>query len=151
MTMLARSVILACAVAALKGAVDGGLDVPHNEKRFAGYDREAKSYDAETMVERIKGGHVKEFMEYLQEEDAEQYNKIFAKYIENDCGPDELEDLMPQVWAAIRADPKQEKTGTYSWDGDKKYKKGIKKPYEQRKADAAAKKEAIMAESDDDE
>lgn len=29
----------------MKGATDGGLDVPHNEKRFPGYDRDAKSYD----------------------------------------------------------------------------------------------------------
>lgn len=29
----------------MKGATDGGLDIPHNEKRFPGYDRDAKSYD----------------------------------------------------------------------------------------------------------
>lgn len=29
----------------MKGAADGGLDVPHNEKRFPGYDRDSKSYD----------------------------------------------------------------------------------------------------------
>lgn len=29
----------------MKGAADGGLDVPHNEKRFPGYDRDTKSYD----------------------------------------------------------------------------------------------------------
>lgn len=29
----------------MKGATDGGLDVPHNEKRFPGYDRDSKSYD----------------------------------------------------------------------------------------------------------
>lgn len=29
----------------MKGATDGGLDVPHNEKRFPGYDRDTKSYD----------------------------------------------------------------------------------------------------------
>lgn len=29
----------------MKGATDGGLDVPHNEKRFPGYDRDTKQYD----------------------------------------------------------------------------------------------------------
>ena len=29
----------------MKGAADGGLDIPHNEKRFPGYDRDTKSYD----------------------------------------------------------------------------------------------------------
>ena len=32
---------------ALKGAVDGGINIPHSEKRFPGYDREGKEYDAE--------------------------------------------------------------------------------------------------------
>merc|ERR1711906_44661 len=32
---------------ALKGAADGGLDVPHSEKRFPGYDRDSKEYDAD--------------------------------------------------------------------------------------------------------
>ena len=36
--------------AALKGALDGGLDIPHNEKRFVGYDPDAKEFDAEVGV-----------------------------------------------------------------------------------------------------
>eukprot|EP00126_Sphaerothecum_destruens_P005472 Sdes_comp18797_c0_seq1m9206 len=35
--------------AALKGASDGGLDVPHNQKRFPGYDPESKEFDPEIM------------------------------------------------------------------------------------------------------
>ncbi|XP_004310188.1 PREDICTED: 60S ribosomal protein L5-2-like [Fragaria vesca subsp. vesca] len=33
---------------ALKGALDGGIDVPHSEKRFAGFSKDSKSLDAET-------------------------------------------------------------------------------------------------------
>merc|ERR1711998_209478 len=33
--------------AALKGAFDGGLEIPHNEKKFYGYDPDEKEYDAE--------------------------------------------------------------------------------------------------------
>merc|ERR1712071_240763 len=33
---------------ALKGAVDGGLDIPHSMKRFPGYDTEDEKFDAET-------------------------------------------------------------------------------------------------------
>merc|ERR1719378_744896 len=65
---------------ALKGAADGGLDVPHSEKRFPGYDRDAKEYDADTHRERIFGGHVSEYMEYLEEEDNQKYQEHFAKY-----------------------------------------------------------------------
>lgn len=31
----------------MKGAVDGGLNVPHSLKRFPGYDAEAKKFNAE--------------------------------------------------------------------------------------------------------
>ena len=53
---------------AMKGAVDGGLDVPHNEKRFPGYIKEAKKYDPDELRNRITGGHIKDYMEYLQGE-----------------------------------------------------------------------------------
>ena len=54
---------------ALKGACDGGINIPHNEKRFPGYDREGKEFDAETHKKYIFGGHVAEYMELLEEED----------------------------------------------------------------------------------
>lgn len=44
--------------AALKGALDGGLDVPHSEKRFVGYNKEEKSLDSEVLRKYIMGGHV---------------------------------------------------------------------------------------------
>merc|ERR1711935_1248892 len=59
---------------ALKGAVDGGLHIPHNNKLFPGYkpaeDEGAEAeYDAEAHKEKIFGSHVKEYMEMMQEED----------------------------------------------------------------------------------
>merc|ERR1711924_351513 len=74
--------------AALKGASDGGLDIPHNHKRFAGYDKEAKEYDAEAMADRIKGAHVSEYMEKLMDEDNAKYQQLFTKYIEEGVEPD---------------------------------------------------------------
>merc|ERR1712146_99086 len=38
---------------AMKGASDGGLDIPHSEKRFPGYDREDKKYDAEVHKDKL--------------------------------------------------------------------------------------------------
>ena len=49
--------------AALKGAVDGGLNIPHNDKRYAGYDLQDKSLDPETLERYIKGGVVAEYAE----------------------------------------------------------------------------------------
>lgn len=57
---------------ALKGASDGGLYIPHNEKRFPGFDVEAKELDADTLKKYIYGGHVAEYMESLEEEDDER-------------------------------------------------------------------------------
>ena len=54
--------------AALKGAVDGGLNVPHNDKRYAGYDLQDKSLDPETLERYIKGGVVAEYAEEMEEE-----------------------------------------------------------------------------------
>ncbi len=57
---------------ALKGASDGGLYIPHNEKRFPGYDPEGKQLDSEVLKKYIFGGHVAEYMESLEEEDDER-------------------------------------------------------------------------------
>lgn len=57
---------------AMKGASDGGIFIPHSDKRFPGYDPEGKSLDAEVLKKYIFGGHVAEYMESLEEEDDER-------------------------------------------------------------------------------
>ncbi|KAL8115452.1 hypothetical protein AgCh_022083 [Apium graveolens] len=39
---------------ALKGALDGGLDIPHSEKRYAGYSKDSKQLDAELSHQSLK-------------------------------------------------------------------------------------------------
>lgn len=81
-----------------QGALDGGLDIPHNEKRFVGYDASSKEYDAEIMKKYIFGGHVGEYMEEMAEEEPEKYQAHFAKYLEeglDDC--DALEEMYSEV------------------------------------------------------
>lgn len=90
---------------AMKGASDGGLLVPHNEKRFPGYDNETKELDAEVLRKYIFGGHVAEYMETLADDDEERYKSQFVKYIENDIEADGLEDLLAEAHKAIREDP----------------------------------------------
>lgn len=48
----------------LKGACDGGLDIPHNTKRFPGFSKEEGNdkYDAGKHRERIFGVHVDKYM-----------------------------------------------------------------------------------------
>jgi large subunit ribosomal protein L5e len=90
---------------ALKGASDGGLLIPHNEKRFPGYDQETKELDAETLRKYIFGGHVAEYMETLADDDEERYKSQFSKYIEEDVEADGLEELYSEAHKAIREDP----------------------------------------------
>ncbi|KAG7341847.1 50S ribosomal protein L18P/L5E [Nitzschia inconspicua] len=136
---------------ALKGAADGGLDIPHSEKRFPGYDRDAKEYDADTHRERIFGGHVGEYMEYLEEEDNQKYQEHFAKFIANDVSADGLEELYESVHEKIREDPSPAEKKAFS--PDKSFKRRAKLTYDERKAAVQAKKDAKKAElaEDDDE
>jgi len=113
---------------ALKGAVDAGLHVPHNTKNFPGFkapeDRGGEGeYDAEAHKDRIFGGHVKEYMEMLSEEDPTKYEAHFAKFLENDMEADKLEDIYSEAHKKIKADPehapKEKKSITHERKGNK--------------------------------
>merc|ERR1712113_1055136 len=95
---------------ALKGAVDGGLHIPHSTKNFPGYKpAEEKGqdaeYDAEAHKSRIFGEHVKEYMEMMQEEDPTKYEAHFAKFIENDIDADKVEEMYEEAHGKIRENP----------------------------------------------
>lgn len=138
---------------ALKGAVDGGLNIAHSEKRFPGYDREGKEFDAETHKKYIFGGHVAEYMELLEEEDPDRYQSQFAKFIEKEIEGENLEELYQKVHEKIREDP--EHTPTDKKDSYKTINPQPKKTLAERKATVQAKKDAMRmaleAADDDDE
>merc|ERR1719157_38045 len=92
------------------GAADGGLHVPHSAKNFPGFkpaeEKGAEAeYDAEAHKERIFGGHVKDYMEQLEEEDATKYEAHFAKYIESSIAADGVEAMYKTAHDKIRANP----------------------------------------------
>mmetsp|Transcript_5995 Transcript_5995/g.8100 ORF Transcript_5995/g.8100 Transcript_5995/m.8100 type:complete len:274 (+) Transcript_5995:108-929(+) len=98
---------------ALKGAVDGGLHVPHSIKKFPGYaapeEKGAEgTYDAEAHKDRIYGNHVKEYMEMLAEEDPTKYEAHFAKWISGSVTADNMEDVYTEAMDKIREDPDRE-------------------------------------------
>merc|ERR1712070_136746 len=95
---------------ALKGAFDGGLEIPHSEKKFYGYDAEEKSYDAEENKARILGGHVATYMETLSDEDPDTYNAKFSKWIEAGIDHESVEDMYLAAHKAIREDPSHKPT-----------------------------------------
>jgi large subunit ribosomal protein L5e len=63
--------------ALMKGAVDAGLNIPYNEKRFPGYSKDQKNFSIEKLNNRIKGHHIADYMKEIKEEDNEYYEKQF--------------------------------------------------------------------------
>ena len=102
---LARTSTGARVFGAMKGASDGGLYVPHSEKRFPGYDMETKELDADTLRKYIYGGHVAEYMEMLADDDEERYKSQFQGYMDDDLEADGLEELYQDAHKQIREDP----------------------------------------------
>lgn len=145
---LKRTTIGAKVFSALKGAVDAGLDIPHNEKKFMGYDKDEKKYDAEMNRAAIFGENVKAFMEQLIEDDQEsgttRFKEHFGTYEKANIGPDDLEDLYKAVHAAIRKDPSPKHKESAKERASKKahstkYAFPVRKTKEQRDADVAVK------------
>merc|ERR1711920_743862 len=155
---------------ALKGAVDGGLHIPHTNKKFPGFKpAEEKGqdpeYDAEAHKEKIFGGHVKEYMEMLEEEDPTKYEAHFAKFIAEDINGEKLEEMYTDAHEKIKEDPEYEpaeKKGiTHQRDGEQitssdgtEHTRSKKITLEQRRAKVAEKIAAaqakLMAEDDDE-
>ncbi|KAI2625009.1 60S ribosomal protein L5 [Hypoxylon sp. NC1633] len=102
---LARTSTGARVFGVMKGASDGGILVPHSERRFPGFDMESEELDAETLKKYIYGGHIAEYMETLADDDEERYKSQFQKYLDDDIDADNLEDLYTEAHAAIREDP----------------------------------------------
>lgn len=75
---------------AMKGAVDGGLNIPHSTKRFPGYDNEGKSFNAEVHKAHIMGKHVADYMRSLEEEDPEAFKRQFSQYIKLGINADQV-------------------------------------------------------------
>ncbi|KAG8982232.1 60S ribosomal protein L5 [Tulasnella sp. 427] len=149
--------------AAMKGASDGGLFIPHSEKRFPGYDPENKSLDAEVLKKYIYGGHVAEYMESLEEEDDERFKKQFASYLEDEITSEDIEEMYTNAYAAIREDPvfkpsEKEK----DWKAESGQHRSKRLTHEQRqtriqekitkfKEGAATEAEAAGADDDDED
>jgi large subunit ribosomal protein L5e len=167
---LVRTTVGAKCFAAMKGAADGGLHIPHNCKRFPGYvPAEEKGmeaeFNAEALADRIFGRHVSEYMESMEEEDQQKYEAHFASYIKAGISADDVEDMYKDAHAKIREDPsftkkekkdiKLERRGNKVFDGKKTYVRSIKKTKSERFATVATKiqnhAKRVLASMEDDE
>ena len=140
---LYRTTVGARVFGALKGACDGGVDVPHSVKRFPGYAGE--KYDAKIHLERILGKHVSNYMQHLKDEDPEAYERQFSKAIKAGLIGDKVEKMYKSAHTAIRADPvfakkaardvKKEVVGnTIKTAAGNKYVRNVRLNNKQRKA-----------------
>lgn len=141
---LARTSTGARVFGALKGAVDGGLDIPHSEKRFPGYDAEEKSLNAEVHRNHIFGQHVAEYMRSLKDEDEDAYKRQFSQFIKNGINADSIEGMYTKAHAAIRKDP--EHKAAPKKKVQKKRWNAKKLTLEEFKAKVAKQKEEFMSQ-----
>lgn len=107
---LARTTTGARLFGVMKGAVDGGIAVPHRPNRFPGFNKEKSTLDAKAHRDRIFGKHVADYLKQVKEEVAaspddkvSQFSKVLAAKI----APSDIEGIYKKAHAAIRADPKK--------------------------------------------
>ncbi len=74
--------------AVVKGAIEGGLDVPASDAVFP-------------SVERINGEHVKAYAETLKSENKEKYDKMFSGYLANGLKPEDLPANLADIKSKI--------------------------------------------------
>lgn len=143
---LARTSTGAKVFGALKGAADGGLNVPHSVKRFPGYDKDKKEFKADVHRRHIFGLNVANYMKELQGEDEDSYKRQFSKYIANGITADSVEAMYKKAHAAIRADPEHKPRQAKARPEGQKQKRWTraKMSRSQRKDRVRQKKEAFL-------
>jgi len=141
---------------ALKGATDGGIDVPHKDRRFPGSvksDEEGKKYEPnpEKHREYIFGLHIAHYMKSLKKEDNDVYQRQFKQYIASGVEADKLEAQYKAAHAAIRADPSKKRgpleLGNFKSRKEPKKEKEAakpKKPYHRKKVSNAQRKGRVV-------
>jgi len=140
---LARTTTGARVFSVMKGALDGGINIPHSVKRFAGYSSESKKLVPEQLKKYIYGGHVADYMKKLQQDDAAAFQKQFSRFVKAGVKAGDLEGIYKNAHKAIRADPvykKKEKKAV-----EKKRHTAKRLTYQERKARVEAKKKIIAA------
>jgi len=140
---LARTTTGARIFGAMKGAADGGIDIPHSTKRFPGFDNETKEFNAEVHRKHIFGQHVADYMKSLMEEDEEAFKRQFSRFNKNGITPDELETIYSKAHSSIRADPEYKHTQKKVYETKKRFN-AKKITLAARKNKIAQKKKAVL-------
>ncbi|KAA0200244.1 hypothetical protein HAZT_HAZT008318 [Hyalella azteca] len=151
---LARTTTGAKVFAVMKGAVDGGIDVPHSEKRFPGFDAETKEFNASVLRDHIMGTHVANYMRRLMDEDEDAYKRQFSRYTKlgitaDDvsvivicfaCFTNSMEEIYKKAHQKIREDPVRVKKEKKTYAKPKRFNpKRLSRKQRQKKVTTAKK------------
>lgn len=74
--------------AALKGAVDGGLKIPHSPEMLPPEDR-------------IKGSHIAEYAKQLKENNPEKFQRLFSAYLRTGFDPENIVEAFEETKSRI--------------------------------------------------
>lgn len=152
---------------AMKGATDGGLYIPHKNKRFPGFtiekstergEKATSNFDADVHRQHIFGLNIDEYMEKLEQENPEKYKLQFRKWdlALKKAKLDSLEEYYKKAHAAIRKDPtftkkpkaknpvRKEVNDVQTNSKGKKWLRNRKITREQKKANVMAKIQKAM-------
>jgi len=141
---LARTSTGAKVFAIMKGVIDGGIEVPHSEKRFPGYDSESKEFNASVLREHIFGTHVANYMRSLMDDDEDSFKRQFSEYAKLGITADELEDIYKNAHQKIRENPVREHKAKKEY-AEKKRFNAKRLTYAERKANVATQKKEWLA------
>ncbi|KAH3756857.1 60S ribosomal protein L5 [Pelomyxa schiedti] len=139
---LARTTTGSRVFSAMKGMCDGGVNVPHSDKRFVGYNEEKSQLDAKILRKYIFGGHVAAYMKLLLEKSPEKYAKLFSRYKAANIKPQDIENIYAEAHKKIRENPLfvKKPAKNYTREQLKKYRHPHKLSLKQRKKAIAAKR-----------
>ncbi|RLG42492.1 MAG: 50S ribosomal protein L18 [Thermoproteota archaeon] len=88
--------------AALKGALDAGLSIPHSEEILP-------------ENERIEGRHIAEWASTLKEENEEHYRKIFSGYLKRKIDPEDIPNVFKSVLEKIKSGVEEPEAKEEGW------------------------------------
>ncbi|KAH0572430.1 Ribosomal protein L5 [Spironucleus salmonicida] len=139
---LSRTTTGANVFAALKGAVDGGLNIPYSGKRLVTGFKNGQ-VDAKLLADRIYGQHVASYMTELKGENADTYKARFSQFIKNGISAENYKQTIETTHANIRKSPISSRKAKASYKYDTKHE--VKHTLTQRKDALQAKKLALLS------
>ena len=78
-------------LAAFKGVIDAGIEVPHKEE-----------FIPENLEERIKGNHIENYAKFLKQSEPEKYDQIFSGYLnKNKINPIKISQIISNTLQKI--------------------------------------------------